>query len=228
MGRANDNGQRTESRGEDMNQTQVGRILTQEEPRDAIHIALAPVIAHERLEPGTHVGIVVPANLEVADKPKRRVVWAGKETEPSTMPRVGKTGTVDCDKLIGIIDPILRVAVEKEQICWLWLYPQTITSLRHNWSHPAFPSQTRDLEMALKAESEKWLREYAARVKSYEQPEEAFQNLIHGLRHQEIFYHGSDLHSFGELKQPDELKLHAERYLGTTINYSDFDFSCSC
>ena len=79
--------------------------------RDAIHIAVAPVTADERLTPGQHVGLVEEGNLEL----------------------VGR-----CDHNIGIVDPYLVAEVERGQRFWLFLYPGTITGLRHVWTHPVF------------------------------------------------------------------------------------------
>ena len=79
--------------------------------RDAIHIAVAPVTAADRLAPGQHVGLVQEGNVEL----------------------VGP-----CDRPIGAVDPFLAAEVEPGQRFWLFLYPGTITSLRHVWTHPAF------------------------------------------------------------------------------------------
>ncbi|HEY7426992.1 MAG TPA: hypothetical protein VH682_22345 [Gemmataceae bacterium] len=79
--------------------------------RDAIHIAVAPVTAAHRLAPGQHVGLVQEGNPE----------------------RVGP-----CDRNIGVVDPFLKGEVEPGQRFWLFLYPGTITGLRHVWTHPAF------------------------------------------------------------------------------------------
>lgn len=91
--------------------TPLGKLLESTEERDAIHIAIAPVIASEKLLPGQDVGFVKDANCEIVG--------------PSDTP-------------IGIIDPFLRGCVSKGERCWLMLYPNTIKSLRHEWVHPAF------------------------------------------------------------------------------------------
>ena len=97
----------------DMSETTMallGKLLGPEVTgRDAIHIAVVPVTAAERLRPGEHVGLV-------------------------------DEGTVsnDAEPWIGIVDPYLPTAVRKGQRFFLHLYPRTITSLRHEWTHPAF------------------------------------------------------------------------------------------
>ncbi len=79
--------------------------------RDAIHIAVAPVTAAGRLAPGQHVGLLQDGNTDL----------------------VGP-----CGRNIGVVDPFLPEEVEPGQRFWLFLYPGTITALRHVWTHPAF------------------------------------------------------------------------------------------
>jgi hypothetical protein len=93
---------------------QLGQLIKDgDRRRDAIHIAVAPVTAAARLAPGQHVGLVQHGNLEL----------------------VGP-----CDRAIGVVDPFLTADVEPGQRFWLFLYPGTITGLRHVWTHPAFTS----------------------------------------------------------------------------------------
>lgn len=88
--------------------TTLGQILEGEQVRDAIHIAIAPVVASHSLAAGDHVGL--------NDK-----------------------GEADNEAAhIGVVDPYLKAKVKKGQCFWLFLYPNTITNLRHQWSHPSF------------------------------------------------------------------------------------------
>lgn len=90
----------------------LGRLITNgDRRRDAIHIAVAPVTAAGRLAPGQHVGFVTAGDTET----------------------VGA-----CETPIGIVDPFLPGDVLPGQRFWLFMYPNTVTSLRHVWTHPAF------------------------------------------------------------------------------------------
>lgn len=187
----------------------MGKILLDkgEYGRDAIHLAVVPVIAAHALYPGQHVGLI--------DDDK-----AGEVESP-----------------VGVVDPFLKVSVKTGEKFWLCLYPGSVTSLRHVWTHPAFAfsgekdTPPKAVEQPDKKASEKWLREYAKRVSPYdaEQSEDkAYHNLMAGIAEGRIFYHGSDLHGFDELEEPDELKHHAQIVLDKVISYDTFEFSCSC
>lgn len=93
----------------------VGHLITTNESRDAIHVAIVPMKAYQDLDPGEHVGII-EGHLEVA----------GVTNSP-----------------IGIVDPFLTKMVKEGQSFWLFLYQGTVTSLRHEWEHPAFPTQAK-------------------------------------------------------------------------------------
>jgi len=92
----------------------LGKIITTEKHRDAVHIAVAPVVASERLHPGERIGFVADGGMLVEGVPDAAA--------------------------IGIVDPFLRSAVAKDQRFWMYLNPGSITSLRHDWTHPALPN----------------------------------------------------------------------------------------
>ena len=112
----------------------IGKIHDRDEHRDAIHIAVLPVEAGERLKPGEHVDVT----------------------------RGVATGTT-VGNGIGIVDPYLEDHVNSGQRFWLFLYPRTITSLRHVWTHPELPDEPAVAlaPIGAKAEAEAWLREHA-------------------------------------------------------------------
>jgi hypothetical protein len=115
-----------------MNGPKLGALIDTNEKRDAIHIAVLPVTAHERLKPGMHVRFAVPGNTEVV-----RMCHS--------------------DSAIGIIDPFLTVVVEPGQRCWLFMMPNTITSLRHEWEHPHVDGTD------VMGIAEFWLRDFCAK-----------------------------------------------------------------
>lgn len=96
-------------------QKTIGEIHFGDYERDAIHIAVAPVVAAHTLTPGEHVGLV------------------GSNGAARFSPRH-----------IGIVDPFLKDEVKGGQRFWLFLYPNTITSLKHLWTHPEFEARERE------------------------------------------------------------------------------------
>lgn len=99
-----------EPSSKEQTQQHVGKILPDGMQRDAIHIAVAPIMARVTLYPGQHVNA------------------KGFPSAP----------------FVGIVDPFLSQPVVPEQYCFIFLYPNTITSLRHEWTHPAFEEEEDD------------------------------------------------------------------------------------
>ena len=95
----------------------LGTIIDDKQARDAIHLAVEPVIAGERLRPGEPVYL--------ADGKAWLAVGAGRG--------------------LGIVDPFLEEPVAEGHRFWLVVYPRKITSLRHVWTHPDFDNLERDL-----------------------------------------------------------------------------------
>lgn len=116
---------------------QFGRLVPADFPdeRDAIHIATAAVFAAEDLNPGDHVGFVTKDN----DKMGR------SEIAP-----------------LGIVDPFLPKPVKKGERFWVFLYPGTIQSLRHNWTHPSFDVRQQLIRAIEETPAKKRMKAFAA------------------------------------------------------------------
>lgn len=186
--------------------TKLGVLLDATAQRDAVHIAVAPVVATEPLAPGDHIGFV--QGEEGPSRVQRRVLGA-----------------------IGIVDPFLKSRVMPGDWFWMFLYPQTITSLRHQWTHPAF-ERAAEPPLTGKAESERWLRAFidGADCPSYEAVIATAIGEI-GSKDQwdpgeYLHFNGQDAH--GEI--PPEFWDHVEIVTGRTIpkDKRAARFSCGC
>ena len=120
----------------------IGKKLKGGEKRDAVHFAVAPAIAGGFLRVGDRVKFA-PGSTEI-------IVKCEYEEKP-----------------VGIVDPFLDCYyVSENERCWLFLLPNTITGLRHEWTHPAFVPQALPVPALIasgKAYSERWLRGFAER-----------------------------------------------------------------
>lgn len=203
-----------------MPETILGILIGPTHRRDAIHIAVAPVIAAEDLKPGDHIGFV-----QEPQNKTRRIVMDTTSSLVTSKEKVGKVKNP-----IGIVDPFLNAKVKAGERFYLCLYPQSVTGMRHEWQHPAFMDEVERQayeDESEKAKSIKWLRDYAVRINVYDDPEAAYDRLINGLKNGNLFAHGSYLHSFSELDDPEDLKRHAENVLGIKIDWNNTIFSCS-
>lgn len=90
----------------------LGTLIGEECKRDAIHLAVMPVVAGEELLPGHHVGLT------------------------DGLARASVVG-----EFLGIVDPFLMGKVREGERFWLFIYPRKITSLRHVWEHPGIPDE---------------------------------------------------------------------------------------
>lgn len=181
----------------------LGTIITAAEKRDAIHLAVEPIVAGEFLFPGYDIGI-----------------------------REGKAFRHDV-KLVGIVDPFLKIPVQQGERFWLIVYPRQITSLRHVWTHPDFQENeayaaiepiAQDTQVTSET-SKKWIEKFAISVGL------SYDKLMTGAKEwieiEEYLVYGGLLE--GEYV-PDEFWEHYQNVTGEKvpeIKQRNF-FSCSC
>jgi hypothetical protein len=175
----------------------LGTVIDATAKRDAIHLAVVPAVAGQRLEAGWHV-TVVDGIATTADQD-------------------------DEDAPLGIVDPFLKRPVKKGERFWLVIYPRTIQSLRHVWTHPAFPEEPGIAAVSDKTESERWLREFCS---SHNVP--CYETVL-GLvasNDDDDYLTVRDADASGEI--PCEFWDHAEVVLGRKLTHRPAFFSCSC
>lgn len=112
----------------------IGMLIPEDAGRDAIHLATEPVIAGEKLHAGQHIGFLEDGTVGTAAK-----------------------------ELLGIVDPFLTAPLFPGNRFWLVVYPRTITSLRHVWTHPAFEAASVSISAPKtdKTFSEEWMKRWA-------------------------------------------------------------------
>lgn len=182
----------------------LGTILGAGEERDAIHLAVEPMIAGQRLKPGQPVSVISP----------------------------GIAGTISAiTKPVGIVDPFLTAPVKPGERFYLVLYPGQVRSLRHVWEHPDFPLAGREAaiaEISAKAKSQAYIEELADRLGV--DSDALISNATDYVRHGEYWSEGGRFE--GECI-PDEFWPHFTVVTGITPEskqsrqWSNF-LSCSC
>lgn len=198
----------------------LGMIIGPNEKRDAIHLAVEPVVASHWMNPGDHVRFVHGSKLSVE--------------------------VVDRKDAIGMVDPFLHGEVEKGERFWLVVYPREITSLRHVWTHPAFeeeadePAKKSSLEDRLEFKKEldgtnaarRWIESYADSVGlGYDELMDAAEDWITSS-HESTW--GGEYLNRGELLDgvslPSEFWIHYQKFTGKTVEpkYQQNFFTCSC
>lgn len=115
----------------------LGQIIENEAFKDAIHVAVAPVVAGHTLKPGSHIGFYQDGTVGCTSNDR---------SEPHPV-------------FIGIVDPFIKQSIQKGEKFWMILYPNTVTGLRHEWDHPAFKSSEKS-----EHPSKKWIEELAESV----------------------------------------------------------------
>lgn len=99
-----------------MSDIKIGQLITSGDPkRDAIHVAVTPATAGERLEPGD---------------------WVTLDRNHCAWKRLGRGNTP-----VGIVDPFLKNDVQYGEKFWLFVTPGTVRNLRHSWDHDYVPDE---------------------------------------------------------------------------------------
>ena len=150
----------------------------------------------------------------------------------------GEHVSADGDKqppYVGIVDPFLKVNVRKGDRFWLVIYPRQINSLRHVWTHPAFPDEVSNVTLPSKEEAERQLREITSH---WDGPDyDTFIQLMTDGEAGDGEYgdswriEGGYIYSYGHAASgtiPPEVWPLAEIVLGRKINSRPEYFSCSC
>ena len=180
----------------------IGKLLNGEEQRDAIHIAILPVIVDDHLSAGDTVKFVYGSTDKVRYAPE--------------------------ENSIGVIDPFLEDYIPIGSRVWLFLKPNSITGIRHEWTHPAV-----DNPIICDNVSERWLREFADKWNfDYDQMIATASSLPEAEWGNYITARGKDLHDREELGEDHDLFwAHLELLVGkqfNTVHREKVGWTCSC
>lgn len=191
----------------------LGQLITGPAERDAIHIAVAPVVAGCKLSPGEEVGFLEDGTAGAVEKP------------------------------VGIVDPFLKSMVNKGEKFYLVLFQNTVTGMRHHWLHPAFAdthSAEKSITAEDRITSELWLRKFiaesncpdyetviaAATGQALENTDPEYYDVAYRNDGEYLHFNGRDAH--GNI--PPEFWNHIEIVTGVKIPREDRaeSWSCSC
>lgn len=168
--------------------------------RDAVHVAVYPAVASGVLAPGVPVRLIRGNIALECERSDRRSV--------------------------GIVDPFLKETVIRTgQMFWVFLYPNTVSGMRHHWSHPMFDRETPT--DGLRERATEWLRDFARQtaMSVTEIVEEA--STYDGC----IYTGDNDVCSLDELADPEEFWTNIEIYTGQAFNADhrrSLGFRCGC
>lgn len=182
---------------------QIGRVPESGAGRDAVHIAVVPVVAAEDLKPGDSVIVRGRTAVKTSANPNRD----------------------------GIADPFRTDAIPKGTRFWLFLNPGSITSLRHVWTHPALPDEAGVAENEdedgpgddVVADSREWLARFAA-----EHDEEYKRVMRWATRYQDTGQQEIGGMEWLNYESPPEFWSHWGVVTGRTPTRSGDFWTCDC
>lgn len=190
----------------------LGEVPKSDDLRDALHIAVISGVAGEKLRAGQNVKI-------------QEGVWM----------------SCNISNRMAVVDPYIRRPLNKGDLFWACLMPNSVTDVKHVWTHPDFPVKE---ETAMgKAgfspkDSEKWLREFvsqancpqyneviAAAVGEFlENRDPEYYSSAYNCNSEHLYFAGRDAH--GDI--PPEFWDHVENATGKKCPHRPLYFSCSC
>lgn len=181
----------------------LGQVHDTAQGRDAVHVAIFPAVAAQILAPGDHVGLV-PGSADEVMQPN--------DTVPA----------------LGIVDPFIRDRfVQVGARFFVFLYPQTITGLRHVWTHPAFQAEgvkssapTDPVEV-----SKAWIRDFAAAI---DQTEHQLMEAAALWLYDENYTYDNSGSYKGHWGSFPEFWKHYEVVTGRKPKEATCFFTCSC
>ena len=226
-----------------MSDLNIGKLIEEDQKKDAIHIAVLPVVALEKLNPGQPIAI----NKHIVNG-------------------VEFYGASSIGKSLGIIDPFLKEPVNAGQKCWMFMYPNTITSLKHDWTHPdieadsdqkaleAFAAKLgisyeqlvtlgkHSVEPDKKQKAKEWLEEFAKNVPFYDYSYDYSNGKHIGYRYEDVLDIGMNALTkkyvgVGDDNAQDYFNEHKEEFLRNVAIVLDAEydedsdppyFSCAC
>lgn len=187
-----------------MSDLPIGKLHDKPYGRDAIHIAVIQVVAAEELKPGDHVCLTKNSGTP----PTVKAWYSDEDLEP-----------------IGIVDPFISkdAIIYKGTIFFLFLYPKTVTSLRHHWTHPAFRDEGAEIKLSEeKQKALSWLEDFAIEA------DLTLEALLEGaedyVKNGNYLCEGDKWDSFDF---EEEFWEHYKTYTGKPPKEGSF-FSCSC
>lgn len=188
-----------------MSDIDLSKLAPEGSQRDAIHVAVVPLIAGENLHRSDDIKLSFCKNK--AYRCER-----------------------ECKEAIGIVSPFLEdYTVKAGDRFWAMLYQNTVTGMRHHWSHPSFDTPAANVVSS----SEVWLREFADKWHfDYDQLIKEASRKSSNDYDRYIVADGIDLHSRDELGEDYyTFWTHLEVLTGKKFDQDhreDMGWSCSC
>lgn len=181
----------------------LGTIITVNEKRDAIHLAVEPVIAGEDLEPGMHVRLVG-----------------------------GKAYVTKVGKGVGIVDPFLEEGPYEGQMFWLVVYPRQIKSLRHVWEHPSFPKSSQTVNNTSPTQNLEAIKDAKKAItiiaESIEATYDELMRAAHDYYDNDEMWNEGERFEAIDNSIPDEFWAHYSTVTGKPYKDLGHFLSCSC